>query len=226
MTLSMSKKERIAGWFFLPATLLLIPLLIASAQDYFRWNLADAELNFILFSINFALTVLLFHRYLWQNSTAALSHLWRTLRWAGIGLLIYYGGILLLGFLFARIAPDFANANDSSIAEMADSHYTLMLIGTVFLVPVTEEALYRGLIFGSLLKKNTALAYILSAAVFSAIHVVGYLGTLSPWHVVLSFVQYLPGGFALALACHKGDSLWASILLHMTINQIGISFMR
>ena len=226
MSISMTKKERIAGWIFLVAMLLLIPMLISGADRLLHWGLSDGELNFIMFCVNFALTVLLFRRYLWQSMKAAFRHIWLSLRWAGLGLIIYYGCSFLLNLLYGWIAPDFVNANDHSISQMVGGHYTLMAIGTVLLVPVTEETLYRGLIFGSLAKKNTVLAYIVSALAFSAIHVVGYIGTLSPWHLVLSLVQYLPGGIALALACHKGDSLWASILLHMAINQIGISSMR
>lgn len=226
MSVSMTKKERIVGWIFLAAMLLLIPLLISTASQFLHWELDDAELNFIMFFVDFALTILIFRKYLWQSMKTALRHIWLSLRWAGIGLIVYYGCAFLLGLLFTWIAPDFVNANDSSIGQMAGDHYTLMAIGTVFLVPVTEETLYRGLIFGSLQKKNTALAYVISALAFSAIHVVGYIGVLSPWHLVLSLVQYLPGGIVLALACHKGDSVWASILLHMAINQIGISSMR
>jgi membrane protease YdiL (CAAX protease family) len=39
-------------------------------------------------------------------------------------------------------------------------------------------------------------------------------------------VQYLPAGLALAWAYEKADTIWAPILMHMTINQISITFMR
>ena len=102
----------------------------------------------------------------------------------------------------------------------------MMMIGTVLLVPIAEETLYRGLVFGSLRPKNRLLAYSISMVAFSVLHIISYIGTLSPLHLFLSFLQYLPGGFALAFACDKADSVWASILIHMTINQIAMLSLR
>ena len=75
------------------------------------------------------------------------------------------------------LLPGFSNINDAAITELARANYTLMLIGVVFLVPLTEEMLYRGLIFRNLWQSSKVAAYLLSMAAFAAIHVLGYNGS-------------------------------------------------
>ena len=60
------------------------------------------------------------------------------------------------------VYPDFSNVNDTSIMELTQQNYTLMAIGTVLLVPVVEETLYRGVVFGSLYKRSRVAAYTVS----------------------------------------------------------------
>ena len=226
MTISMTKREKTFGWIFLALTPLVLPVAIVGVCQLADFQLDEGQLNCLIFGINCLLTLLIFHHFLWKNAVKVLSDPWRSLRWAGIGFAIYYGSSMLVNLLISVVAPDFANANDASILTMVQEHFVLMTVGTVFLVPITEETLYRGLVFGALLRKNRILAYGLSMAIFSALHVVGYIGTMPPLHLLLSFLQYLPGGFALALAYDKSGSIWTSILIHMTINQISILSLR
>ena len=109
---------------------------------------------------------------------------------------------------------------------MADQHYLLMTLGTVLLVPITEETLYRGLIFGTIYRKNAVLGYILSAFIFSAVHVVGYIGLQNTTELLISFVQYLPAGLALGWAYARSGTIWTPILIHAAVNWIGMAAMR
>jgi membrane protease YdiL (CAAX protease family) len=101
-----------------------------------------------------------------------------------------------------------------------------MLIGVVFLVPVTEEMLYRGLIFRELLHTSKAAAYLVSMAAFAAIHVLGYIGSYDIGRLVLCFIQYLPAGLCLAWAYAKSDSLFAPVLIRALINAYTVSKLR
>ena len=96
----------------------------------------------------------------------------------------------------------------------------------VILAPITEELIYRGVIFGSIHSHSRFAAYAVSCIVFSAVHVVGYIGTADLTTLGLCLLQYLPAGFALALAYECSDSIFTPILIHMTVNLIGISAMR
>ena len=102
----------------------------------------------------------------------------------------------------------------------------LMSIGTVLLVPVVEEMLFRGVLFGRLYQKNCFLAYALSTILFSCIHIVGYLGVYAPTDLFLSFLQYVPAGICLAWSYAKSGCIWAPILIHIAVNQVGTLSMR
>ena len=42
----------------------------------------------------------------------------------------------------------------------------------------------------------------------------------------LSFLQYVPAGLCLAWSYEKADSIWAPILIHIAVNQMGNLAMR
>lgn len=222
----MRKYEKTLGWIFLAMTPLGLPMLLTYLCQLLPVQPDGAQLNVLAFAVNFVLTLLIFHRFLWQNAKQALGRPFRTLLWMGIGFAAYNIGTYLVAMLTTLLVPDFANANDASIMGMLQEHFWPMAICVVILVPVTEETLYRGLVFGSLRKHSRWLAYVGSVCAFSALHVVGYIGTMPQLHLLISFLQYLPGGIALALAYDKTDSIWANILIHSAINLLAILTMR
>ena len=145
---------------------------------------------------------------------------------AGLGLLIYMAGNGLFSLLVTLFFPDFANINDAAIMEMVQSNYGLMVVGTVLLVPIAEECFYRGLIFRNLYGKHPVMAYILSMVIFSLAHVAGYVLLEDFGTLALCFVQYIPAGLILAGAYDFSGSIFAPILIHTSINLIGILSMR
>ena len=226
MTISMKKHEKALGWVFLLMTPLALPMILVSLCDLLPTPLDTAQLNAVVFAVDFLLTMLIFHRFLWQNGAQALRRPGKSFLWIGIGFAVYQASSSLIALLMGLLAPDFANANDQSIQTMLQDHFWLLAPCIVILVPITEETLYRGLVFGSIRKRCRWLAYVVSACAFSALHVISYIGTLSPLHLVLSFLQYLPGGIALALAYDMSETLWSSILIHSTINLIALIALR
>ena len=126
---------------------------------------------------------------------------------AALGFFAYELSFPVVKDLLTLLYPAYFNINDTSFALMVEEYYALMAIGTVFLVPVTEECLFRGLIFGGFYPKNKAAAYILSAIAFSAIHIVSYLDLYEPMLLLLCFLQYLPAGFFLAWAYARSGTL-------------------
>lgn len=222
----MKKYEKTLGWIFLALTPLALPMALVYLCRLFRLQLDDAQLNVLLFVLDFVLTTAIFHHFLWKNTELSFARPGKTFMWMGIGFAAYNLGNYLVALLVMLLAPDFANANDANIQGMLQEHFWPMMICIVILVPITEETLYRGLVFGALRKKCRWLAYVVSICAFSALHVVGYIGTLSPLHLLVSFLQYLPGAAALALAYDQSESIWSSILIHSTINLLATLAMR
>ena len=124
------------------------------------------------------------------------------------------------------LLPGFSNINDAAITELARTNYALMLIGVVFLVPLTEEMLYRGLIFRNLWQSSKVAAYLLSMAAFAAVHVLGYIGSEDIATLLICFLQYLPAGLCLAWTYTKADNIFAPILVHAIVNAIAIGALR
>ena len=226
MTISMKKYEKTLGWIFLAMTPLVLPRLIVYLCQLLHLQPDNAQLNIMVFVTDFVLAILIFHRFLWKSIAWGLARPGRTFLWMGIGFAAYNIGSSLVMLLITLLAPSFSNANDASIMGMLQEHFWPMALCIVVLVPITEETLYRGLVFGTLRKHSRWLAYVVSVCAFSALHVVGYIGTLSPLHLLLSFLQYLPGAAALALAYDQSESIWPGILIHSTINLLALISMR
>lgn len=220
MTISMTYRQRLLGWSYLAFSLFVLPSLLALIP------LSAAVVNIAYFCINFLCTAAIFHRFLWYSLKDAYARRWLCLRTAVYGFALYYGAMLLIGWLILLISPGFSNINDNAIASMTQEQGTLMTLCTVFFVPVFEETMHRGLLFGSLRSKSRLLAYCTSTLMFAAIHVVGYIGAADTLTLALCYVQYLPAGLALAWAYEKADNIFAPILIHMTVNQIGLAILR
>ena len=103
-----------------------------------------------------------------QNAKQLFAAPFRCLRYAGAGLLLYWLGSFLINLIIIGVYPDFSNVNDESIAALTSENYELMAIGTVLLVPIVEETLYRGVVFSKLHGRSPVLAYIVSTLVFDA----------------------------------------------------------
>lgn len=222
LSVTMTRTEKILGWIYLPLQLLVIPSVIFLVNLLIGNPLSDAESNFIFFCVNFICITLIFRRFLIQSAKVAIRTPFRCLQGAFLGFILYWVLSIVIGYVIMALYPDFYNVNDSSIGSMVQENSTLMAFGTVLLVPITEEVLYRGLIFRGLYNHSRFAAYAVSTAVFAALHVVGYIGMFEPLHLLLCFVQYLPAGLCLGWAYARADSIWAPILIHITINQLGI----
>ena len=218
--------ETVFGFLYYALQLVLLPAILLLANELLADPFSELELSFGLFAMNFVAVLLIFPKFLTKNLKAAIAQPWRTLRYAGIGLGMYFIGNVLFSLLITAVAPEYANMNDLSISAMVQENYGLMTVATVLLVPIAEECFYRGLIFRKLYDDHPVLAYILSMVFFSAAHVAGYIGMESAGTLLLSFLQYLPAGFALAWCYRRSGSLFSSVLMHMSVNQLGMLIMR
>ena len=226
LSVSMTQREKLLGWVYYPVQLLLLPSLIAVVNQLMASPLSEARMNFVYFALNFLLIVAIFFVFLKNNGKNAIQHPLRCIGAAAVGLVIYWGLSYAVQLLIVLVQPDFFNVNDVSIGAMVQEDFTLMAIGTALLVPVAEETLYRGLMFGTLYDRSPVAAYAISICIFASIHVIGYIGAYQPLQLALCFIQYLPAGLALGWAYAKADSIWAPILMHIAINSIGVASMR
>ena len=218
--------ESVFGLIYFILQLLIIPGILVVVSMMLAAPPSETIINVLFFAFNFVAVLIIFRKFLTSNLCMLLDAPWHVPRFAGIGALIYMVGNTAFTLLITAVSPDFANINDAAIMEMVQENFGLMTLGTVVLVPVAEECFYRGLIFRNLYDKSPVWAYAASMVLFSLAHVLGYVTLMDFGTLVLSFIQYLPAGFALAWAYRRSGSIFASILIHMSVNQIGMLLMR
>lgn len=105
------------------------------------------------------------------------------------------------------IPESYGNINLDTVSSVV-----MIVIASVFLAPVFEESIYRGVLLHGLVKEKSAVkAVVLSALAFMLMH-------MSPVQVVFQFALGIVCG-AIALKCKK---LLPSIILHASANALAL----
>ncbi len=226
LTVQMRRTESVLGLIYIVLQVFILPVALVVINAFLPRPLTAAALNFAVFGINFICVTVIFHRFLMESLKVFTQKPGEILGTCLKGFGLYWLGSILVNMLVIFLEPEFSNVNDDNIAILTGENYLLMAVGTVILVPVVEETLYRGVVFGQLYRKNPLIAYIVSVAVFSALHVFGYIGLYSPFRLLLCFLQYIPAAIVLAWTYVKADTILAPVLIHMTVNLIGMLAMQ
>lgn len=222
LTVPMRRAETVLGLIYIVLQVFILPVALVVINAFLPRPLTAAALNFALFGMNFICVSVIFHRFLIESFKMFTQNVKKNLSTCLKGFGLYWLGSILVNMLVIYLEPEFSNVNDENIALLTEDNHLLMAVGTVLLVPVVEETLYRGLVFGQLYRKSPLIAYIVSVAVFSALHIFGYIGFYTPLRLLLCFLQYIPAAIALAWTYVKADTIWAPVLIHMTVNLIGM----
>ncbi len=218
----LTAQEKTGGFIYLVFSLFFLPTLLGSLNGLLAHPLGKAWTNFLYYCLNFLLLTALLQGFLRKSLVYAGKHIWPVLGWSVLGFGLYWLMNFLLGLLLKRFFPDYSNLNDSSILSQLSSHFWITAIGTVLLVPLAEELMHRALVFGTLYKTSPVTAYIVSAAFFAMIHVLGYIGVYSPLATFLAALQYLPAGWVLAWCYRKSGCIYVPMTIHAAINAMGI----
>ena len=209
---SITPRERIWGWAWYGFELLILPgVLVFHGSSL---GLSELQVNFLYYFLNFAFVCLIFSRFLRENLPGAKGCLGPVL----LGYAALEASSFAVGRLIGVVFPEFANVNDASLAAMASQGPVMLFVSTVVLVPLAEEVLFRGLIFGELLPRGRWGAYLVSALAFCAVHVAGYVGVYPAGMLAVCFAQYLPAGLILARSYEKTGTLFAPVAIHTAVN--------
>ena len=225
LSISTNHTENMLGYCYLAFYQIFLPSLLGIGAAVLG-GISPSLLNIIFFTINFVAVAIIFRRFLWKSVLALRGNWKRCLTSTAMGLGVYFAGMFLISLMIPWIDPNFSNVNDDTILELTQEYKVPLGVCIVLLVPVVEETLFRGLVFRHLFEKDSRLGYLVSMAVFSLIHIVGYIGTTDFRTLLLCFIQYIPAGFALAGAYERAENICAPIATHMTINLIGFVFSR
>lgn len=208
-----------ALWCWMAFQYLLLPQMVSFALGVF---FSDALVNFVYHLLGFLGVLLILGESL-SGSFRRAAIQWKScLLIIAAALAAYYTCFFGMTALISRFAPDFGNRNDDAILRYFAESFPLTALVTILLAPMTEEILFRGLLFSGLRRKSRLGAYLVSCLCFASIHVAGYLGTYSPLQVTLALAQYLPAGLILAFSEEKSGTIVVPILIHMVINAVSL----
>lgn len=220
MWVRLDKSEKMFGSIYYVLSYFLLPYLLSFLGSLL--SIPPWCCQMALFALNFLCTILIFHRFLLKNGKAAVSSMGKTLGYTALGLVFYYTANLVVSYGIFLIRPEYTNLNDANIVSLAENGGIWIAAGSVILVPLAEELLFRGMLFAGVRQKFPIGAWFLSAAAFSAVHILGYIGSYDFVSFLLAFVQYLPAGFCLAYAYAASGTILAPVMMHTVINLVGV----
>lgn len=216
------RSEKLAGLLWLAVFLFLAGDLISLLLDALGLGGDLLRLNAVYFVTCFLISAAVFWRFLRDSLCLAGKTLSRLIRGLLLGFFLYEFLQVGLGMLYEVLLPELTSPNDDAIRAMANENFRLVTVLTVLLSPLIEEPLIRGLVFGWVREKSRPAAYLISAAVFAAMHVIGFIGS-APWTTLLPDLPlYALPGVALCACYEMSGTIWGPILLHMLINAVGM----
>lgn len=214
----MTRREILLGWCYLPFFIALLALVVGKTFLLLGIPLTSVSLNITCFSIDFLFIIIVFRRFLCQRFFGkGFFRFVKALFWA---ILANYTCMVVAALAADRFFADLTIYNDQSVQTLLSEQVLVFGLFSVFTIPIVEEVLIRGVVFGSIYRHSRFFAYVFSALLFAAMHVWQYVGMGNPVALLLNTAAYLPGGFILAWLYRKTDSIWAPILMHALNNAL------
>jgi hypothetical protein len=216
----MSRTQTILGWIYLPVHILVIPLLANMYVMYYPSAVSEVQANIVYYAIGWVFLAAVMLKWLRGQFDLLLDNPGRCF----LNMLAAFGLDYVLSFLMALVLllveSSVSNPNNEAIEDLATVNYGAMRSIAIFLAPLVEEVLFRGVVFGSIRRKNRLLAYIVSIAIFCLYHVWQYaVASLDPW-LLLYALQYIPVSLALTWLYDRSGCIWPSVFFHMMINAL------
>lgn len=212
----MTASERSRGLVFLLLYLLVFPRVSAWLQ---RLWLGDgevlvAEVNVLYYAVLFTLSLFIFWDFLKKDFLGLLNWLPENLVGVAVGLLMAGGLHAVLTLVPFPVADPISLQYAQEFRAAPAPILALILL----LIPVVEETVYRGLIYGSLRSYSRPLAFAFSVVFYALGLVWRYALDFSDPRYLLIAILYLPMSVALTWCYDRGGSVWACVVLHGGLN--------
>ena len=220
------RKEISWGWRYLAFEIVFLGYFLSIAIYFLKLPWDGSELNLIYFFLNFAAALFIFRHFLQETAIAAAKRIPAILITAVAGFFVYNILSTAVSIVIVKLEPTFYNVNNENLNVISQKYYWLTAVCTVILVPITEELLHRGAVFGGLYRRNRIAAYAVSTLVFALIHITAYVGYFDLKTLLLCYLQYIPAGLCLAASYDITGCIITPILIHAAINAVGILAMR
>lgn len=222
----LTKTETALGWCYFWIHFLVFPILFGLLVQYWPDGLDEVTGNVVYFAIGFVFCLIALHGLLRRDYDTLSDGLGRCALTVLMALGLDYILSMIVAAVIMLVQDSTASPNNELITELAGQNPGAMRAIAVFIAPVVEETLFRGVVFGSLRRKSRALAYVVSIALFSLYHVWQYAVVFGDARLLLWAVQYIPVSAALAWSYERTGTVWTSIFVHMIINSMAFAVMN
>lgn len=222
-------QEQRVGWVFLALYILVFPFLMGVLLDLMEqnWELGFtvAQANAVYFTIILLLLMAAFWDFLRHSMTTLADNFMPSIFAFGAGFFVALAATCLVGSfpfpvsnpVLAPMADPMSYKGQYAIAPGA----TLAVVA--LLQPAVEEILYRGLLFGSLRKRNRVLAYCVSVGLFALGAVWRHAISTAlegGWLYLLLAAEYLPVGLVECWSYDISGSVMTPIALRMALQAV------
>lgn len=212
----MTASERQRGLVFLLLYLLVFPRVNAWLQKLWMGDgeVLVAEANILYYAILFTLCLFIFWDFLKKDFEGLLGWLPENLFSVAVGLLIA-GGLHAVLTLIPFPVSDPISLQYAQEFRAAPAPILALIL---LLIPVVEETVYRGLIYGNLRTYSRPVAFVFSVAFYAVGLVWRYALDFSDPRYLLLAILYIPMSIALTWCYDRGGSLWGCVVLHGGLN--------
>ena len=218
----MSRGQVIFGLIYLPIHVVLLPLFMPVLM--MNAGVTDlAAINVAYYAVSLVVVAGVFLSFLRAEFDPLVERIGHCIITFLMALGLDYILSLAVNSVLLTITQGVDNPNDGAVAEMALVSGGAMRAVAVFMAPIVEEVLFRGVIFGGVRPVNRVLAYVLSILIFSVYHVWQYVMASGDISLMIYVLQYVPVSFALAWAYERSGSIWVPIGFHMMINAMSLA---
>ncbi len=215
-----TRSGRQRGVVFLLLYLLVFPRLNAWVQQliFGEGEVPMAEANVVYYAFLFALALLAFWDMLKKDFGVLLDWLPENL----LGVLLGLAGGVVLRFLLEMLPWPVADPISLQYAQSYALSPAATLVLILLLIPLVEEVVFRGLIYGHMRNYSRPLAAVTVTVLYALFLVYRYaLESGDPRYLLLA-VLYLPMSAALTFCYENGGSVWGSVVLHGGLNAFAL----
>lgn len=212
----MTASENRRGLVFVLLYLLVFPRVNAWLQKLWMGDgeVLVAEANILYYAVLFTLSLFIFWDFLKKDFVGLLSWLPENLFSVSVGLLMAGG----LHAVLTLVPFPVADPISLQYAQEFRAAPAPILVLVLLLIPVVEETVYRGFLYGNLRTYSRPVAFVFSVVFYAVGLVWRYALDFSDPRYLLLSILYIPMSIALTWCYDRGGSLWACVVLHGGLN--------
>lgn len=221
----LTRVECLIGWIYLPIHIFLLPILLGMLQALYPGDpISSGTINLIYYGIGLLVIFLCFARMLRREFDRLCDRPLQCVYAICAGWCAWYLAMMVISLLTEQFLPDWPdNPANTTMESFHGRDFRTMKAVAIFLAPLVEEPLFRGVAFQSLRKRSRALAYAVSVGLFCIYHVWQYAVAWQDPVLLLYALEYIPITLAITWSYERSGSLWTPMVFHGLNNLI--SFM-